>query len=38
VAAGPVAEALTAATLEETFGMPLVLQRADGRLAARARR
>jgi iron complex transport system ATP-binding protein len=38
VAAGPVEEALTAATLEETFAVPLVLERADGRLSARARR
>lgn len=36
VAAGPVAETLTAETLTETFGMPIVLTGEDGRYAARA--
>ncbi|MDR6868250.1 iron complex transport system ATP-binding protein [Microbacterium resistens] len=36
VAGGPIAEALTAETLGETFGMPIVLDRIDGRFAARA--
>lgn len=36
VAAGPVAETLTAETLTETFGMPIVLSSEDGRYAARA--
>ncbi|KQR38225.1 MULTISPECIES: ABC transporter ATP-binding protein [Microbacterium] len=36
VAAGPVAETLTAETLTETFGMPIVLTSEDGRYAARA--
>jgi iron complex transport system ATP-binding protein len=37
VAAGPLAEALTAETLTETFGMPIELTETDGRYAARAR-
>lgn len=36
VAAGPVAETLTADALTETFGMPIILTREDGRYAARA--
>lgn len=36
VAAGPVAETLTAETLSETFGMPITLTSEDGRYAARA--
>ncbi|MGJ0388400.1 ABC transporter ATP-binding protein [Microbacterium sp. CGR1] len=36
VSAGPVAETLTAETLTETFGMPIVLTSEDGRYAARA--
>lgn len=36
VAAGPIDEALTAASLSETFGLPLVLEWYDGRWAARA--
>lgn len=36
VAAGPIAETLTADTLTETFGMPIVLSSEDGRYAARA--
>lgn len=36
VAAGPVAETLTADTLTETFGMPIVLTSEHGRYAARA--
>lgn len=36
VAAGPLAEALTAETLTETFGMPIELTEANGRFAARA--
>ncbi|MFJ4996791.1 ABC transporter ATP-binding protein [Microbacterium sp. NPDC088619] len=36
VAAGPVAETLTADALTETFGMPIVLSSEDGRYAARA--
>jgi len=36
VAAGPIAETLTAETLTETFGMPIVLSSEDGRYAARA--
>ncbi|MDL9979874.1 ABC transporter ATP-binding protein [Microbacterium candidum] len=36
VAAGPVAETLTAENLTETFGMPIVLTEGDGRYAARA--
>jgi len=36
VAAGPVAETLTADALTETFGMPIVLSSEDGRFAARA--
>jgi iron complex transport system ATP-binding protein len=35
VAAGPIDEVLTEQHLEETFAMPLVLTRADGRWAAR---
>lgn len=34
-AAGPIAEALTAATLSETFGMPIELTERDGRYNAR---
>jgi len=37
VAAGPVEEVLTEEHLSATFGMPLVLQRADGRWSARRR-
>lgn len=36
VAAGPIAEALTADALSETFGMPISLSSEDGRYAARA--
>ncbi|MDN3497446.1 ABC transporter ATP-binding protein [Planococcus sp. APC 4015] len=36
VAAGPIRDALTAETLTETFGVPIVLTEADGRYAARA--
>ncbi|QNA92766.1 MULTISPECIES: ABC transporter ATP-binding protein [unclassified Microbacterium] len=36
VAAGPIAETLTAETLTDTFGMPIVLSSDDGRYAARA--
>ncbi|HZU94472.1 MAG TPA: ABC transporter ATP-binding protein [Microbacterium sp.] len=36
VAAGPIAEALTAETLTEAFGMPIVLTSDGGRYAARA--
>ncbi|HEY6739102.1 MAG TPA: ABC transporter ATP-binding protein [Actinopolymorphaceae bacterium] len=36
VAAGPIDEALTAATLSETFGLSLVLEWYDGRWSARA--
>ena len=36
VAAGPLAEALTSATLTETFGIEIGLTEADGRYAARA--
>ncbi|WP_424935689.1 MULTISPECIES: ABC transporter ATP-binding protein [Bacteria] len=36
VAAGPIAEALTAEALEETFGLPILLDSVDGRFAARA--
>ena len=36
VAAGPIAETLTADTLSDTFGMPIVLSSEDGRYAARA--
>ncbi|MFJ2541538.1 ABC transporter ATP-binding protein [Microbacterium sp. NPDC087589] len=36
VAAGPIAETLTADSLTETFGMPIVLSSEDGRYAARA--
>jgi len=36
VAAGPLAETLTAEALTETFGVPIVLTEADGRYAARA--
>ncbi|MEX0158272.1 MULTISPECIES: ABC transporter ATP-binding protein [unclassified Microbacterium] len=36
VAAGPIADTLTADTLTETFGMPIVLSRDEGRYAARA--
>ncbi|MBZ5739947.1 ABC transporter ATP-binding protein [Nocardioides mangrovi] len=37
VAAGPIDEVVTAGTLSSTFGMPLVLQHADGRFNARRR-
>lgn len=37
VAAGPLAEALTSATLTETFGLPIELTEHDGRYAAIAR-
>jgi len=37
VAAGPVDEALTAETLSEAFGLPLVLERRAGRWSARRR-
>jgi iron complex transport system ATP-binding protein len=36
VAAGPIAETLTADALTEAFGMPIVLSAEDGRFAARA--
>ncbi|AXL12337.1 ABC transporter ATP-binding protein [Microbacterium foliorum] len=36
VAAGPIAETLTADALSEAFGMPIVLSSEDGRYAARA--
>ncbi|MBO9626065.1 MAG: ABC transporter ATP-binding protein [Microbacterium sp.] len=36
VTAGPIAEALTAESLTEAFGMPIVLTAEDGRYAARA--
>ncbi|WP_136056350.1 ABC transporter ATP-binding protein [Microbacterium sp. K24] len=36
VAAGPIAETLTADTLSEAFGMPITLNSEDGRYAARA--
>lgn len=36
VAAGPIEETLTAEALTEAFGMPIVLNREDGRYAARA--
>lgn len=36
VAAGPIAETLTAAALSEAFGMPITLSSEDGRYAARA--
>ncbi|QLD12944.1 ABC transporter ATP-binding protein [Microbacterium oleivorans] len=36
VAAGPLADALTAENLTETFGLPITLTSADGRYAARA--
>jgi len=36
VASGPFAEALTADTLSETFGLPIELSENDGRFAARA--
>ena len=36
VAAGPIADALTAEALTETFGMPIVLTADEGRFAARA--
>jgi iron complex transport system ATP-binding protein len=36
VAAGPVTEALTAATLTECFGMPLQVERLGGRFFVRA--
>ncbi|MER7447055.1 ABC transporter ATP-binding protein [Microbacterium foliorum] len=36
VAAGPIAETLTADALTEAFGMPIVLSSEDGRYAARA--
>jgi iron complex transport system ATP-binding protein len=36
VAGGPIAEALTAEALSETFGMPIVLTSDEGRYAARA--
>ncbi len=36
VAAGPIAETLTAETLTETFGMPITLQHDGGRYSARA--
>lgn len=38
VAAGPIAQTLTAQNLSETFGMPIVVTEADGRYAARAAR
>lgn len=37
VDAGPVEDVVTAETLSETFGMPLLLSRADDRFAARRR-
>ena len=36
VAAGPIAEALTAENLSATFDLPITLSSADGRFAARA--
>jgi iron complex transport system ATP-binding protein len=36
VAAGQIADALTAEALTETFGMPIVLTADEGRFAARA--
>ena len=36
VAAGPLAETLTAEALTETFGLPITLTESDGRYAARA--
>ncbi|WP_136042057.1 MULTISPECIES: ABC transporter ATP-binding protein [unclassified Microbacterium] len=36
VAAGPIAQTLTAEALTDTFGMPIVLSSEDGRYAARA--
>ncbi|MFE7196446.1 ABC transporter ATP-binding protein [Microbacterium oxydans] len=36
VAAGPIADTLTAEALTDTFGMPIVLSSEDGRYAARA--
>ena len=36
VAAGPIAETLTAKVLSEAFGMPIVLTQDGGRYAARA--
>ncbi|AZS40386.1 putative ABC transporter ATP-binding protein YlmA [Microbacterium oxydans] len=36
VAAGPIVDTLTAETLTDTFGMPIVLSSDDGRYAARA--
>ena len=38
VAAGPIAETLTAESLSTTFGMPIAVSEADGRYAARAAR
>ncbi len=35
VAAGPIEQAMTATTLSETFGLPLALERHDGRWSAR---
>ncbi len=37
VAAGPIDEALTEATLSDAFGLPLVLERREGRWSARRR-
>jgi iron complex transport system ATP-binding protein len=37
VASGPIGEVITEDHLSETFGMPLVLQREDGRFSARRR-
>ena len=37
VAQGPMETTLTAETLSATFGMPLVLEKNDGRYAARRR-
>jgi iron complex transport system ATP-binding protein len=37
VVAGPLDEVLTADALSDTFGMPLLLQREDGRFTARRR-
>jgi iron complex transport system ATP-binding protein len=37
VAAGPLAESLTEATLAETFGLDIALTRENGRFSARAR-
>ena len=36
VAAGPIADTLTAENLSTTFGMPIIVTEADGRYAARA--